>query len=120
MWQVRADPARGLDEGDAVTVVLLHPGRDGENVGVEDDVLGRKADLLDKDVVGALGDGAFALQCVGLARFVEGHDHDRGAVPAHGLGVCNKGCLALFERDRVHHRLSLQALEPSLDHREFR
>ncbi len=48
--QVRLDPARGLDEVDGVVVVLLDAGRDGEDVRVEDDVLGRKADLVDQDV----------------------------------------------------------------------
>ena len=53
--QVRADPARRLDEGDAVAVVLLDAGRDREDVGIEDDVLRREADLVDQNVVGALG-----------------------------------------------------------------
>jgi hypothetical protein len=38
--------ARGLDEVDRVVVVLLDAGGDGEDVGVEDDVLRREADLL--------------------------------------------------------------------------
>ena len=38
----RLDLARGLDEVDAVVVVLLDAGRDREDIGVEDDVLGRK------------------------------------------------------------------------------
>ena len=37
MRQVRLDPAGGLDEVDRVVVVLLDPGGDRENVGVEDD-----------------------------------------------------------------------------------
>jgi hypothetical protein len=41
--QVLLDPARGLDEVDRVVVVLLDAGGDGEDVGVEDDVLGGKA-----------------------------------------------------------------------------
>ena len=44
--QVLADPARRLDEGDAVAVVLLDAGGDREDVGIEDDVLGREADLV--------------------------------------------------------------------------
>ena len=40
------DRARRLDEVDGVVVVLLDPGGDGEDVGIEDDVFGRKADLL--------------------------------------------------------------------------
>src|SRR5260370_9014272 len=96
VWQVRANPTSSLDESYAVTVVLLHPGRDRENVGVEDDVLGQKANLLDQDVVGAFGDCAFALQRVALSLLVEGHHHDRGAVTAHGLGLCAEYPLAPF------------------------
>ena len=51
--QVRPDPARRLDEGDAVAVVLLHAGGDGEDIGIENDVLGREAHLVRQDVVGA-------------------------------------------------------------------
>jgi hypothetical protein len=38
------DLARRLDEVDAVVVMLLDAGRDREDVGIEDDVFGRKAD----------------------------------------------------------------------------
>ena len=56
MRQVLPDPARPFDEVDPVAVVLLHPGRDREDVRIEDDVLRRKADAIDQDVVGARGD----------------------------------------------------------------
>ena len=49
-----ADRPRRLDEGDAVAVMLLDAGRDREDVRIEDDVLGRKADLSGEDLVGAL------------------------------------------------------------------
>ena len=83
MRQVLADPARRLDEIDAVVVVLLDAGGDGEDVRIEDDVLGREADLFGQNVVGALADLGLALERVGLALLVEGHDDDRGAVAAH-------------------------------------
>jgi hypothetical protein len=35
-----------LDEVDAVIVMLLDAGGDGEDIGIEDDVLGRKADAV--------------------------------------------------------------------------
>ena len=44
--QVLLDPAGGLDEVQAVVRVLLDARGDGEDVRVEDDVLGREADLL--------------------------------------------------------------------------
>jgi hypothetical protein len=86
MRQVLADEARRLDEGDAVAVVLLDAGRDREDVRIEDDVLRREADLLRSGcLVGARADLDLALEGVGLALFVEGHDDDGGAVAAHDL-----------------------------------
>ena len=83
MWacgSVSRDLPRRLDEVDAVAVVLLDAGRDGEDVRVEDDVLGREADLLGQELVGARADLDLALERVGLALLVEGHDDDGGAV----------------------------------------
>ena len=54
--RVCADLPRRLDEVDAVVVVLLDAGRDGEDVRVEDDVLGRKAGLFGQQLVGARAD----------------------------------------------------------------
>ncbi len=118
--QVLPDPARSFDESHAVAVVLLHPGRDCEDVGIEDDVLRREADTVHQDVVGARADRTLALERIRLALFVERHDDDRGTVPAHDLGMFKKCRLALLERDRVHHRLALDTFQPGLDHREFR
>ena len=115
-----ADLARRLDEGDAVAVVLLHAGRDREDVRVEDDVFRREADLVHQDVVGARADRNLALDGVGLALLVERHHHHGGAVTAHGLGVRDEGVLALLHRDRVHHRLALDAFQPGLDDGELR
>ena len=56
--QVLADPARGLDEGDAVTVMLFDAGRDREDVRIENNVFRREADFIDQNVVGALADRA--------------------------------------------------------------
>ncbi len=93
--QVGLDPARGVDEVDRVVVVLLHAGGDGEDVGVEDDVFGRKADLVDQDPVGALADADLLLVGRGLALLVEGHHHHRRAVLEHRRGVAGGTCLRL-------------------------
>jgi hypothetical protein len=69
------DLPRRLDEVDGVARVLLDPGRHGEDVRVEDDVLGREAHLLGQDAVGPLADGDLAVLAVRLALLVEGHDH---------------------------------------------
>ena len=114
------DPPRRLDEVDAVVAVLLDAGRDGEDVGIEDDVLGREADLLGQQLVGPGADLDLARLGVGLALLVERHDDDGGAIAAHQPGGLEELLDALLHRDRVDQRLALHALEPGLDHRELR
>ena len=120
MRQVLSDPARRFDEGDAVAVVLLHSGRRGENIRIENDVLRREADPVDEDVVGACGNRGLALERISLAGFVERHHHHRRAITADNFGVADEGVFAFLERDRVHHRLALNAFQSGLNHREFR
>ncbi len=114
------DPAERLDEGDAVAVVLGDAGGDREDVGVEDDVLGREADRLGQQLVGAGADIDLALDRLGLAGLVEGHDHDRRAVAQDAAGLVEERLLALLEADRVDHGLALDVLQPGLDHRPLR
>ncbi len=118
--QVLLDPAGGLDEVDAVVGVLLDAGGHREDVRVEDDVLGREADLVDQDPVGPLADRLAALEVVGLAVLVEGHHHDRRAVLAAQPGLRAELLLALLHGDRVDDRLALHAAQPGLDDLELR
>ncbi len=111
------DLPRRLDEGDAVAVVLLDAGGDGEDVGVEDDVLGREADLLGQQLVGPLADRHLALDGVGLALLVERHHHHGRAVAQHLPRVLQERLLALLHADGVDDGLALHALEARLDHR---
>ena len=62
-----ADDLRRLDKGAAVIVVFFDAGGDGEDVGIEDDVFRRKADLVHQHVIGAAADFDLALRRVGLA-----------------------------------------------------
>ena len=113
--QVLLDPAGCLDVVDAVVGVLLDAGRNGEAVGIEDDVLGREPDILGEDVVRPLADLLAAFEVVGLAVLVEGHHDDRGTVLAAQAGLADELLDALLQGDRVDDRLALHALEPGLD-----
>ncbi len=113
MWAMRqrcCDLARGLDEVDAVIVVLLDAGRDREDVGVEDDVLGRKAGLFDQELVGAGADLDLARLGVGLAGLVESHDDHGGAIGSHQFRVVQEGFLAFLHRDGIDQRLALRRI----------
>ena len=118
--EILLDPARRVDEVDGVIVVLVHPRGDGEDVGIEDDVLGVEADLVDEDAVGALADADFFLKGGGLALLVEGHDHDGGAVLHDGAGVRLEDFFAFLERDGIDDAFALEAFQPGLDDGPFR
>ena len=83
------------------------PGRDGQDVGIKDDVLRRKADLLGEQSVDALADPDFVVRFGRLPLFVEGHHHDRGAVPADQAGLVQEILFAVLQADRVDDRLAL-------------
>ena len=108
------DLTGGVDEVHRVVVVLLHAGADGEDVRVEDDVLGVEADLLDQELVRAHADAHLLRLGGSLALLVERHHDDGGAVALHRLGLLEELLLAALERDGVHDALALAALEASL------
>ena len=81
---------------------------------------GGKSELLDQDVVGALADLGLARERVGLAGLVERHHHHGGAMTPRDGGLVDEFLLAFLHRDRVHHRLALNAFQAGFDHGEFR
>ena len=111
---------RRFDEGDAIAVVLLDAGRHGEDIRVEDDVLGGKPDLRGQQLIGARADIDLALDGVGLALFVERHDDDGGAVAQHFARLLEERILTFLHRNGIDDRLALHAFQARLDHRPFR
>ena len=55
-----------FDKCDAVVIVFGHPRGNGENVGVEDDIMWTEADLLHQDTVRSGTDLDFTLRVCGL------------------------------------------------------
>ena len=119
-WQLGLDLARGLDEGEGVLVVLLYACAHGQHVGVEDDVLGREAQLFGQKAVGPPADGHPALARACLTLLVKGHHDHTSPVPADQPRLALERLLSLLQADRVHDALTLQAAQPCLDHRPAR
>src|SRR5690554_3097733 len=113
--QVLFNPAGGIDEVYRVVVVLFDAGGNGKDVRVEDDVGRVEADA-NQHIVGALTDFGFAFEGVGLAIFVKGHDHNRGAVAHAVLCPLDELFFAFFQADGVHHGLALDAAQAGFDH----
>ena len=100
--------------------VLLDPGRDGEDVRIEDDVLRRKAGTGHEQVVRPTENLDLALDGLGLAALVERHHDDCGAEATNDPRLLEKRLLPLLERDRVHDTLALEAAEPGFERPEAR
>lgn len=111
--QVVADIGTGLDEVDGVVVVLFDTGGDGEDVRVEDDVFWREAHFVDQDVIAALADFLLARGSVGLADFVESHDHHGSAIALAQAGVVLELLDAFLHGNGVDDALALMHLRPA-------
>src|SRR5258707_6928509 len=96
-----ADARHRIDIGAPVIIVLLDSRRDSENIGIEDDVLGWKADAVDQYVIGPAANLEFALRRIGLALFVERHDDHRRAITAGLFGGCGEKLLPLLQTGRT-------------------
>ena len=116
MGKFRLDAPGGFDEGERVVVVFLDTGGDGEDIRVEDDVFGRKPDLVDQQFIGAPANRHSLFGGLRLARLVEGHHHHGGAEAAYLPGLAQKRVLALLEADGVDHALALQAFQACKHH----
>ncbi len=114
-----ADGLGGLDEIDAVIIVLFDTGRNGKHIRVEDNVFGQNPGLLRQELVGARADLNLALVSIGLPHFVKSHDDDGSAVIAHQTRLLEKLLLAFLQRDGVDDRLALNAFQASLDDLPF-
>ena len=116
----RLDLPGGFDEVERVAIVLLDAGGNGEDIGIEDDVLRRKTDLFGEQFVGALADGnlPFGFGCLSL--LIKRHHHHCRPIPPDEASLAEEFGLPLLEADRIHDPLSLHALQPRLQHAESR
>ena len=105
------DDPRGLEEIDRVVVMLLDAGRNGEDVGIENNVFRRESEALGEEFIGSGADADFFVARGGLALFVERHDDCGGAVPHDQLRAAEEFSFAVFKRDGIDDAFALKALE---------
>ena len=77
--------------------MLFNAGRHGENIGVENDVLGRKTDFIDQQIIGPFANLIFAVRRIGLAGFIKRHDNHRRAIFTAQMRLLEELRLALFK-----------------------
>ena len=111
MRQLACDVFAGADKVLRIVIVLFDTGRYRKDIGVKDDIFWREADLFGENFVSATANLNFAFAGVGLAHFVKGHHHYRGAITANQLRMVDKRFNALFHRNRVNNAFALNAFQ---------
>ena len=96
IFQVFLDPAHGIDEVHRIIIVLLHPGTDDQDIRIEDNILWREVNLVDKYIVGTLADFNPSLERIGLSFFVESHNNHRCPVSFQQLSLFAEGRFTLL------------------------
>ena len=115
-----ANQPSGLEKRRRIVLVLIHPGPHRQDVGIEDDVAGRKTDHFGQQPERATGDLELSARVGRLASLVKPHhDHSR-PVSSHQASLVQERRFAFLETDRVDDRLALHALQPRLDHLPIR
>ena len=74
-WQMLLDPFRSTDEIPCIAIMLRHSSRNGQHIGIEDDVLWRKSNLVDQQAIGTPANLDASLVCIRLPLLIESH-HD--------------------------------------------
>ena len=97
MREVVTNPLGRFDKVDRVVIVLLNTGGDGKDIGVEDDVFGGEAYLIDQQAVGALTNFGFTRKGVCLALFIERHHHNSGTIASAFGCLFAEGIFAFLE-----------------------
>ena len=87
----------GFDEIKRVTVVLLHPRADGQDVRIKDDVLRIDARLFGENAEGAHADADLIDERRGLTLFIECHDDHGRTVATAKARPADKLCFAFLE-----------------------
>ena len=100
--------------------MLFEAGRYREDVGIEDDVRRIESRLVDEQPVGALTDGHFPRNGIGLTGLVERHDDDAGAVAMDRARLLKKVFFAFLQADGIDNALSLNALQAGFEHGPLR
>jgi len=119
-WKTLLQLASGLDEGQRVVGVFLDTRADGQDVGVEDQVLRFESHLFGQDAIGPREDLDLALRADRLTLLVKSHHDHRCAVPADRPRLPEELVLAVLEADRVDDAFALQALHACFQDRPFR
>ena len=121
IMRMRAEDAEflyRLDKVDAVIIMLLNPRCHRKDVGIEDNILRRKTDT-GQQVISPFANLDLAGLRVGLAGFIERHDHNRSTIRHAQARMMQERLFAFFHGYRIDDGLTRNAFQPGLNHAPF-
>ena len=95
--QMLLDPRRRLHKVDGIVVMGLDPRSNGQDVGVDDDILRRHANPIDQQSIYPLRDRNTSFIGVGLPCLVEAHDDHGSTMIATDPGTTQELLFAILE-----------------------
>ena len=99
VWTNPLDLSRGTNEVNSIVVVLSKSRTNSQDVWIENDIVARESNLLNKNAVSSLANAHLVLKCCGLTLLIKGHHNNRSAVVQADSGVVLEGLLALLQRN---------------------
>ena len=96
--------------------MLLNPRSDRQNIGIENDVLRWKTDVLGQDSIRTGANLDLPIEGIGLALFIKGHDDQRSPVAFDQPRTLSERLLPFLQADGIDDRFALHALQPRFDH----
>jgi len=119
MGQVFFNASGGVDEIQAVIVMLFDTGRHGKNVRIKDDVFRWETNFFRQNLIRPFTNFKFTFFGIRLTGFIKGHHHSGGTITPDQLCLFNELFFALFQGDGIDHPFTLNTFQAGFDHRPF-
>ena len=114
--QILLNPPCSPDKIDGIVIMFFHTGGHSQHIRVKDDMVRIKIHFLCQQSIGSFTYLYLAFVRIGLTFFIKSHHHYRCTQFTKLPGMCQKLLLPLFQRDGIHYRFSLQALQSGTDY----
>ena len=113
-------PTGRFDKINSIIIMFLNSRSHSQHIGIEDDIIRIKADLLRQDTIGTRTNFNLPFKRISLSLFVESHHHRCSSQLLNQTGMFYKFLLSLFQWYGIDDRLTLQTLQSGFYHLPLR
>src|SRR5512140_1413734 len=81
----------------SIVIMLFYPGSYGKDIRIENYILGRKSQFINKQAVGPLCNFDLSFKCIGLAMFIKEHYYSRSAIFSYFMRMFKERFLSFLK-----------------------